>query len=108
MRATWPPQRPWPYIDIDIVGASTQWFKLDAEPLSGLLPRRQAAVLDTLLSHAAFLKQTGHEPGRRSHWQLQHRLALGKRLDARLGIEGDDPVRDKPRRSGRGRMGPPR
>ncbi len=53
-------------------------LELDAEALSGLPPRRQAAVLDTLLSHAAFLKQTGDEPGlaERERELLQARLNL--------------------------------
>ena len=53
-------------------------LELDAEALSGLPPRGQAAVLDTLLSHAAFLKQTGDEPGlaEQERRLLQARLQL--------------------------------
>ena len=48
-------------------------------------PANQRTLLQ--ISHADALKG---EEGRRSHWQLQHRLALGKRLDLRTGVEGDD------------------
>ncbi|MDT8879231.1 DUF4105 domain-containing protein [Halomonas saccharevitans] len=51
---------------------------LEADAFRRLAPRRRAAVLETLLGHAAFLKQTGDEPGlaERERRLLQARLAL--------------------------------
>lgn len=73
------------------------WPAIDTLNLSGpayrmLAPERQAAVLDTLLGYAAFLKQTVDESGlaEQERQLLQHRLALGKTLDLRTGVEGDD------------------
>ncbi|MGM1052598.1 MAG: DUF4105 domain-containing protein [Pseudomonadota bacterium] len=70
--------------------ARAVWPAIDALDLSApayraLAPERQAAVLDTLLGHAAFLKQTGDEPG----------LAEQERqlLQARLGLPaGSEPL----------------
>lgn len=59
----------WPAVDS---------LDLKAEAFRGLVPRRRAAVLDTLLGHAAFLKQAGDAPGlaERERRLLQARLAL--------------------------------
>lgn len=72
----------WPAIDV---------LDLDAAAFRELLPARQAAVLDTLLGHAAFLKQSGDEPGlaERERHLLQARLALPA---GSAPLETGDPV----------------
>ncbi|MBB3182843.1 hypothetical protein FHR95_000367 [Halomonas fontilapidosi] len=56
----------------------------------------QLGVLSSWSAHQRSLVQVSHvdapkgEAGRRTRWQLQHRLALGKALDLRAGVEGDD------------------
>ncbi|MDI4636273.1 MULTISPECIES: DUF4105 domain-containing protein [Halomonadaceae] len=53
-------------------------LELEVDSFRRLASSRQAAVLDTLLSHAAFLKQTDEEPGlaERERQLLQARLQL--------------------------------
>lgn len=63
---------------IQNVWPSVESLTLDAEAFGQLLPISQATVLDTLLSHVAFLKQTGDEPDltETERRLLQARLAL--------------------------------
>jgi len=61
-----------------------------------VVPMVQLGVLSDWSDQQRSLVQVSHvdalkgEPGRRTRWRLQHRLALGKTLDLRVGVEGDD------------------
>nr|WP_298250359.1 DUF4105 domain-containing protein [uncultured Halomonas sp.] len=61
-----------------------------------IAPMAQLGMLSHWSGDQRSLLQVTHmdalkgEPGRRTRWQLQHRLALGKTLDLRAGVEGDD------------------
>ncbi|MEQ6918007.1 Lnb N-terminal periplasmic domain-containing protein [Halomonas aquatica] len=79
-------QTEWRYHDLaapEQKAARAVWPEINrldllAAPFRQLPPKRQATVLDTLLGHAAFLKQTGDEPGlaERERQLLQARLKL--------------------------------
>ncbi|MCG5514673.1 MULTISPECIES: DUF4105 domain-containing protein [unclassified Ectothiorhodospira] len=72
----------WPQVDT---------LDLRSKSYLQLPPARQAAILDTLLGHAAFLKQTGDDPGMAelNRQLLQARLQLPVGSDP---LEHDDPV----------------
>ncbi|SEP96947.1 protein of unknown function [Ectothiorhodospira magna] len=70
-------------------------LNLQAESYHDLAPERQAAVVDTLLSHAAFLMQTGDESGLAeiNRQLLQARLQLPAGTDS-LKIDNQVPLHE--------------
>ncbi|QFU00153.1 hypothetical protein FIU83_00675 [Halomonas sp. THAF5a] len=73
------------------VWSSVDELDMEAEAFRRLAPGRRAAVLDTLLGHAAFLKQTGEVPNlaEQERRLLQARLALPAGSES---LKSADPV----------------
>ncbi len=81
------------HLPFAMIGGRLRSERHQAGPVA---PMAQLGVLSHWSAHQRSLLQFSHvdalkgEPGRRTRWQLQHRLALGKALDLRAGVDGDD------------------
>ncbi|MFG6665866.1 DUF4105 domain-containing protein [Halomonas sp. HNIBRBA4712] len=78
------------YLPFVMIGGQARTERYQTGPLA---PTAQFGVLTDWNTEQRTLLQATHTnalkgaDGRRTHWQLQHRLALGKSLDGRIGIE---------------------
>ncbi|MDW7748284.1 hypothetical protein, partial [Halomonas sp.] len=81
------------HLPFAMIGGRLRSERHQAGPVA---PMAQLGVLSHWSTRQRSLVQLSHmdalkgEPGRRTRWRLQHRLALGKTLDLRAGVEGDD------------------
>lgn len=81
------------HLPFGMVGGQLRTERHQSGPLG---PAIQMGVLSNWASGHRTLLQATHvdtlrgEAGRHTLWHLQHRMALGKGLDARLGIESDN------------------
>lgn len=81
------------HLPFALLGGQLRSERHQAGPLA---PMARLGVLSDWSADQRSLLQVTHadglkgEVGRRTRWRLQHRLALGKALDLRTGVEADD------------------
>ncbi|WP_447527725.1 Lnb N-terminal periplasmic domain-containing protein [Vreelandella sp. TE19] len=81
------------YLPFAMVGGQARTERYQS---GAVAPSAQLGVLTEWSAAQRTLLQATHTDsfkgaaGRRTHWQLQHRLAIDKSLDARIGIEHDE------------------
>ncbi|MFN2331182.1 MAG: DUF4105 domain-containing protein [Halomonas sp.] len=81
------------HLPFALLGGQLRTERYQAGPLA---PLAQLGLLSDWTANQRSLLQVSHadalkgEAGRRTRWLVQHRLALGKTLDLRAGVEGDE------------------
>lgn len=86
-----------PHLPFALLGGQLRTERHQAGPLA---PMARLGLVSDWTANQRTLLQVSHadslkgEEGRRTRWRLQHRLALGKRLDLRTGVEGDDDAKE--------------